>query len=322
MQNLPPRPEYIFRGHQAEVNSCCFFEKDRYIASGDAEGTLIVWNFETRRPIIQWRGHKESILSVHIIDNDKLISQGRDHMIHIWQLDLKLSTKEPPNLIYTLNYYALNYCKLSLCTINDNTLICLPAKGDTPLLDIFDLTKKEWLVQNIGDEDNEKRRLCMAVQLCVLNNEHLGILSGYENGEVVFWDYILSSKQFELKWKIQEHQQPILDLAIFQDNAYSTCIDDQIVKYNLNKGVVLKKIKAKKPGIACIRVRNDNKIFMTGGYDGRIRVYSVKTMNPLAILSYHRDSIYCVNFAAEMKQGMHWLIGGGKDGRISLWQLY
>lgn len=47
-------------------------------------------------------------------------------------------------------------------------------------------------------------------------------------------------------------------------------------------------------------------------------------MNPLAVLSYHRDSVYCVNFAAvEMKQNnKHWLIGGGKDGRISLWQIY
>ncbi|CAO3652386.1 unnamed protein product [Cunninghamella blakesleeana] len=333
MQKLPPQPEYIFRGHQAEVNSCCFFDDDKYIASGDAEGNLIVWYFETRRPILQWKGHTESILSVNVYDKNKLISQGRDHKIHIWQLDMTLSLKEIPKIIDTVDYYALNYCKLSMCTLKDHTLICLPAKGDTPLLDVFSLTKKEWVIQNIGsDQDNEKRRLCMAVQMCVLNEseDQLGILGGYENGEIAFWRIDISTNQFKFLWNAQEHQQPILDLSIFQDKAYSTCIDDQIVKYNLDEGSVVKKVRAKKPGIACIKVRNDNKIFMTSGYDGRIRIYSVKTMNPLAVLTYHRDSVYCVSFASalEMKQkgenddNKHWLIGGGKDGRISLWQLY
>lgn len=50
----------------------------------------------------------------------------------------------------------------------------------------------------------------MAVQMCVLNEkeEHIGILSGYENGEVTFWNLDLSSNQFKLNWKSQEHQQP------------------------------------------------------------------------------------------------------------------
>jgi WD40 repeat protein len=59
----------------------------------------------------------------------------------------------------------------------------------------------------------------------------------------------------------------------------------------------------------------------TDGDVCRIRVYSVKTMNPLAVLSYHRDSVYCVDFATQ-DGDKHWVIGCSKDHRISLWHVY
>ncbi|SAM08921.1 hypothetical protein [Absidia glauca] len=105
-------------------------------------------------------------------------------------------------------------------------------------------------------------------------------------------------------------------------DGYAICgsVDDQIVKVDLQNGDIIKKIKSKKSGTASVALRKDNKIWATGGYDGRIRVYSVKTMNPLAVLSYHRDSVYCVDFASHSDK--HWVIGCSKDHRISLWHVY
>lgn len=67
----------------------------------------------------------------------------------------------------------------------------------------------------------------------------------------------------------------------------------------------------------------DNNNELMGVISIRIRVYSVKTMNPLAVLSYHRDSVYCVDFATHgMDSDKHWVIGCSKDHRISLWHVY
>jgi hypothetical protein len=52
---------------------------------------------------------------------------------------------------------------------------------------------------------------------------------------------------------------------------YALCgsVDDQIVKVDLQNGHIIKKIKSKKSGTACVALRKDNKIWATGGYDGR-----------------------------------------------------
>lgn len=65
-------------------------------------------------------------------------------------------------------------------------------------------------------------------------------------------------------------------------------------------------------------------------------MHSANTFKPLAVLEYHRDSVFCVAFAdvvssaqssasLELEKkimGKAWLAAAGKDERISLWELY
>lgn len=89
---------------------------------------------------------------------------------------------------------------------------------------------------------------------------------------------------------------------------------------------------------------------------GRTRLYSAKTGKPLAVLSYHRQSLHALALASVLprstggvedegsdgesdsesdsdggdggvggtgrKAGRAWLAVGGKDERISLWEVY
>src|SRR2546430_13457319 len=104
-------------------------------------------------------------------------------------------------------------------------------------------------------------------------------------------------------------------------------------------------------------MRCDGKIFATAGWDARVRVYSAKTMRELAVLKWHKEGCYAVAFAlidpeqareaaptgligSELgprrqhsaldaikdqrdarAQKTHWLAAGGKDGKISLWDI-
>jgi hypothetical protein len=54
-------------------------------------------------------------------------------------------------------------------------------------------------------------------------------------------------------------------------------------------------------------------------------------MKPLAILSYHKESVYSLAFAHIFSRQdnstsneiqNHFLLGSGKDCRISLWEIY
>ncbi len=118
----------------------------------------------------------------------------------------------------------------------------------------------------------------------------------------------------------------------------------------------VKTSKTKHAGQQGLSIRSDGKIFATAGWDSRVRVYSAKTLRELAVLKWHQDGCYSTAFAdiveknesehtqqldsqskelANMSaldmikrerglkaQSMHWLAAGGKDGKISLWDIY
>ena len=121
-----------------------------------------------------------------------------------------------------------------------------------------------------------------------------------------------------------------------------------------------KTLNTKHAGQQGLTVRSDGKIFSTAGWDAKIRVYSAKTIKELAVLTWHKMGCYVVAFArvepsqnsgkgdtkalatkttavsvtngsaldtikhqrSAKAQSTHWLAAGGKDGKISLWDIY
>lgn len=123
-----------------------------------------------------------------------------------------------------------------------------------------------------------------------------------------------------------------------------------------------KAVNTKHAGQQGLSVRSDGKIFATAGWDARVRVYSCKTMKELAVLKWHTVGCYATAFAEmtpilstsvasksadtapsstshevaspinaldmikqqreEKARLTHWLAAGGKDGKISLWDIY
>lgn len=85
------------------------------------------------------------------------------------------------------------------------------------------------------------------------------------------------------------------------------------------------KITLTNPGISVITIRPDTKIMATGGWDSRIRIYSWKTLKPLAVLCQHKDTVQDIIYSAErIKAYNNKLImaTAAKDGYIALWDIY
>lgn len=161
------------------------------------------------------------------------------------------------------------------------------------------------------------------------------------------WKNTINLVRYELRFDTQisssNNGTTVLDLAVHDTIGISTSADNQIVKYNLfESSPSIQNASIKKHGLAAVDIRSDGKILATGGHDGRlvhgglatmwafadsnffvrIRVFSLKTLKPLAIMNYHRDSAYAVAFGPVKENAEHWLLGGSKDGRISLWNIY
>lgn len=158
------------------------------------------------------------------------------------------------------------------------------------------------------------------------------------------------------------HSQPVLSLAVTPtlDFIITTSADAQIFKIPFSATDVSaaenrqKSVDTKHAGQQGLSIRSDGKIFATAGWDSRVRIYSAKTVKELAVLKWHKAGCYSTAFAhlnpledsisvaddgdaqAVTKSALeiikqerntkaqrtHWLAAGGKDGKISLWDIY
>jgi ASTRA-associated protein 1 len=275
---------------------------------------------------------------------------------------------------------ALNFCAFATCEeprIEANTteghgemLIASPNGLDSGGIDIFQLPSQRRLSQ-LSSKKSNNTGMVMALSLFHAKDDgSLSMVSGYEDGQVMVHRHqgILdpSTSRWETLMTTKAHSQPVLSLSLSPSKDYfiTSSADAQIAKISMpssssvqaTPATPLKSINTKHAGQQSISMRSDGKIFVTAGWDARVRVYSAKTMKELAVLKWHKDGSYSTAFAEIMDeseldsvpssgnssqdlakrsaldvikqerslkaQRVHWLAAGGKDGKISLWDIY
>jgi WD40 repeat protein len=70
----PPQPSAILRGHASQIHSVQFVRQNSRLLSGDAEGYVVYWQVETKRPLAVWKAHAGPILGFAQWSHDKIIT--------------------------------------------------------------------------------------------------------------------------------------------------------------------------------------------------------------------------------------------------------
>jgi WD40 repeat protein len=80
-------------------------------------------------------------------------------------------------------------------------------------------------------------------------------------------------------------------------------------------------------GLAEVVLREDGRLFATAGWDHRVRLFETHTLQPLAILKEHTETVQCVAMNGKQngiqesyQSGL--IATGSKDAKIALYQLY
>jgi len=211
----------------------------------------------------------------------------------------------------------------------------------------------------LGDGRGEsKTGIIMAMQLFFREQEGtsrpLHLLAAYESGEVAlhrcstasYQERSIEGKGWTCVWKTRQHIESVMAMAISPDKLFALTVsaDHLVVRYNLfetqdsESRPRFVKHRIKQVGNGAIGIRDDGRVCAIGGWDGKIRLFSTKTMKSLGTLSYHTKSCKGIAFAHQISGGTEkedvdemtkeekesralWLLGGSEDSRMSLWQL-
>ncbi|XP_034939508.1 guanine nucleotide-binding protein subunit beta-like protein 1 [Chelonus insularis] len=317
MAILPPDPIYILRGSMGPVHGLLFRISPyiEHLYAGAETGNIHIWDLKKHREVYKLETIKEQCLSLHTFDDEYLIIQRKDRSLDVWRPNGSTWTFDK-----SINTDFCGFCK---CQILNNDILLIPLPNSC--VGALSL-KTQKVIYNLDPTQlSETKPLgeVMAIKCC--GDENNIVLVAYESGAIALWDV---KEKAAISWLNTESCPMALTFDKYWMRGIVGNPTDKMEVFELNrKNQLIHKtsITLKNSGISALASRLDSKVFASGGWDGRVRVFSWKTLRPLAVLDQHRSTIFDIIYSSEKVQAWNnktLMAATGKDGTVSLWDLY
>ncbi|KAI9690631.1 MAG: hypothetical protein M1820_009962 [Bogoriella megaspora] len=315
------QPVYVLRGHRSAIHSLTFLRHNSRLLSGDADGWAVLWTLASKRPAAVWKAHEGAVLGLVRWGDERVISQGRDGKVIVWQLksdheaglDKRLpvddadADQKNPWILHSIKVETVNFCALAVCSeleVRPNQsedgglLMAVPAAKDNQI-DVFQLPTEHHL-STVPAVQGTKTGMVMAIRIFHHQNSLL-LAAGYENGCLAVFQQNSGNAVWLQRSTTRFHTQPLLSIDVAPNigMVFSSAADAIIASYPIVQSDTqsAREFKTKHSGQQGLAVRPDDKILATAGWDARVRVYSTKTLKELAVLKWHKEGCYAVAFA-------------------------
>ncbi|XP_037952630.1 guanine nucleotide-binding protein subunit beta-like protein 1 [Teleopsis dalmanni] len=322
MAVLPPDPVFSLRcPDMGPVNSICFHQDQRLLA-GTLKGNVFLWDLQTNRSSLNFDIGNEPITTLHHT-TDMLISQEKGGTVTLWSMSNTGYIRQR-----TINGNYFGFCRTALYNNTNGVgdeLLFYPC--DENSIGVLHINDAEAPSQLLVPDDPQLPKIgtvyCIKPFECA---SQVFLLAGYESGHFLTWDLssgvIVDMLQLEPEPMGLDYD-PITNRGIVGGASDKlSSISYQRKSMQLQHG---SDINIKNAGINCVRIRADQKVFATGGWDGRVRIFSWKSLRPLAVLTEHKTGGIMDIAYSEAKVPM-WnapiMAAAGMDGQITLWDLY
>jgi WD40 repeat protein len=78
-----------FSGHTGDIRCLAFNSSGKYIASGAADQSVILWEVSSGKQVAQIQAHNDGVNAVVFSpDNGLLITGGGDNLVKLWELGI------------------------------------------------------------------------------------------------------------------------------------------------------------------------------------------------------------------------------------------
>ena len=193
-------------------------------------------------------------------------------------------------------------------------MIAMPTHHQSQV-DVVSMDTKQTICSLTPRNTND---MCMQIKVLHGQSQHPMLLIGYESGNIALWDI---HQAVELS-RLQCCTDPVMGLDYSHEGNLGVCgsVDAVLRSWRISEqqGIVsMEDIEITNTGVGCVKIREDGKLFASGGWDSRLRLFSVKTLRPLAVLCQHTGTVQCLAFAAD-----NTLAVGSSDCTISVWSIY
>lgn len=318
MALLPPDPVYCLKSpNQTSFHSLCFHTSERLYA-GTALGTVQLWDLQSNRSTYQLSVGKSPIIGV-AHTQDALITQEKEGTVKLWELT---------NTAYVLRHeFATDHVGFCRFVYYKDAVIIPRGESNIAILCGNTFAERQ-LLNPTALTDNKLPPLGTVMCLLPVDiQEKPYLLTAYESGTLVLWD-LTGSKPISHLRVSEDECLMAMDYDPFTNRGVCGGTSDKISVFSIDRQTMeLRKkseIAIKNAGISRLKIRKDLKVFVSAGRDGRIRIFSWKSLRPLAVLTEHRGELLDVIYSAEKVSMWKAVImaAAGADGQISLWDLY
>jgi len=284
--------------HTAPVITAALSSDSAILASGGADGTIIVWNAADGSPINTFQGHSEHVLSVDFSpDNSLLASAGFDGAIRVWNVAngrLLNTLQEHAGVVYEV---AFSPDGLLLASAHEESIVTLWNIADGSKIRILS-----------GHADTVS---------CVRFSPDGNLLaSGSDDGAIRVWNVA----DGRLLNTLQEHAGGVYEVAFSPDGLLLASAHEEsiVTLWNVADGSKIRILSGHGGFVSSIHFSPDGMLLASGSGDRLIRLWAIENGTILTIFQGHSDAIYQVGFSPDGKR----LVSASWDKTIRVWELH